>query len=75
RPTYPAQTAPNPEPRAAAPDAHGQLLDFIGDSPVTVDELLRRCHLSPAAMQAILLDLELEGRIETLTGNRVVRSS
>jgi DNA processing protein len=51
-----------------------QLLDLIGNSPVTVDELLRRCHLSAAAVQGILLDLELEGRIETLTGNRVVRS-
>jgi DNA processing protein len=75
RPAPPARSAPEPAPRTTAPDDHGQLLDFIGDSPVTVDELLRRCHLSPAAMQAILLDLELEGRIETLTGNRVVRSS
>lgn len=75
RPTAPAKAAPPPEIRATAMDAHGQLLDLIGNSPVPVDELLRRCHLSPAAMQAILLDLELEGRIETLTGNRVVRST
>lgn len=59
--------------RGAVTDAT-QLLDLIGNSPVTVDELLRRCHLSAAAVQGILLDLELEGRIETLTGNRVVRS-
>jgi len=81
RPVAMFRPAPPPKPAPAAPppqpgnDDHGQLLDLIGNSPVPVDELLRRCHLSPAAMQAILLDLELEGRIETLTGNRVVRSS
>ena len=75
RPSYTPTPSPAPEPPRATAGDHGQLLDFIGDSPVTVDELLRRCHLSPAAMQAILLDLELEGRIETLPGNRVVRSS
>jgi DNA processing protein len=50
-----------------------QVLDLIGASPVAVDEVLRRCHLSPASLQAVLLELELEGRIETLPGNRVVR--
>lgn len=73
----PMSAAPAPQPAAppgAAADEAGQLLDLIGASPVVVDELLRRCHLSSAAVQAILLDLELEGRIETLPGNRVVRS-
>ncbi len=50
------------------------ILDLIGASPVTVDEVMRHCHLSAAAVQVILLDLELEGRIETLPGNRVIRS-
>ncbi|MCQ4158732.1 DNA-processing protein DprA [Roseomonas sp. GC11] len=61
-------------PLAPPPGEAGQLLDLIGPSPVVVDELVRRCHLSAAAVQAILLDLELEGRIETLPGNRVIRS-
>lgn len=51
-----------------------QILDLIGSSPVAVDEVMRRCHLSPAAVQAALLDLELDGCIESLPGNRVVRS-
>jgi DNA processing protein len=51
-----------------------QLLDLIGMTPVAVDEVLRRCHLSQPAAQALLLDLELEGRVESLPGNRVVRS-
>ncbi|MFB9972115.1 DNA-processing protein DprA [Pseudoroseomonas cervicalis] len=61
-------------PLASPLDEAGQLLDLIGSSPVVVDELLRRCHLSAAAVQALLLDLELEGRIQALPGNRVVRS-
>lgn len=51
-----------------------QVLDLIGGTPVAVDEVLRRCHLSPAEAQAALLDLELGGRVELLPGNRVQRS-
>jgi DNA processing protein len=36
-----------------------------------VDEIARRCHLSPAALSAALMELELIGRIEALPGNRV----
>ncbi|KAA2215155.1 DNA-processing protein DprA [Teichococcus oryzae] len=56
------------------PDGAARVLDLIGASPVTVDEVMRHCHLSAAAVQVILLDLELDGRIETLPGNRVIRS-
>jgi DNA processing protein len=36
-----------------------------------VDDLVRRCQLSPPEVQAALLDLELAGRVERLSGNRV----
>lgn len=74
RPAVPRSGGQAPPPPVAPESGTGQLLDLIGNSPVAVDELLRRCHLSAAAVQGILLDLELEGRIETLPGNRVVRS-
>lgn len=48
-----------------------QLLELLGPTPIAVDEVMRRCHLSPSAVQAILLDLELAGRVELLPGNRV----
>ncbi|MFN7258240.1 MAG: hypothetical protein ACK5UK_02505, partial [bacterium] len=35
---------------------------------------LRRCHLSPPALQAALADLELEGRVDMLPGHRVALS-
>ncbi|MES2712989.1 MAG: DNA-processing protein DprA [Pseudomonadota bacterium] len=53
-----------------SPEA-AQVLGLLGNSPVAVDDLLRRCHLSPSVVQAILLDLELAGRVETSPGPRV----
>lgn len=47
--------------------------ELLGPEPVAVDELVRQCHLSPAALRAVLLDLELAGRLERHPGNRVSR--
>lgn len=74
--TPPAWFAPEPARRfipAIAEDSENssQVLDMLGGSPIAVDEVMRRCHLSPSAIQAILLDLELAGRVELLPGNRV----
>jgi len=44
---------------------------FLAADPVQVDEIARRCQLSMAAVSAVLLELELAGRVETLSGNRV----
>jgi DNA processing protein len=60
-----------PPPPATPADA-AQVLEMLGGSPIAVDEVMRRCHLSPSAVQAILLDLELAGRVELLPGNRVM---
>lgn len=51
--------------------ASAQVLEMIGATPIAVDELGRRCQLSASELSAILLELELAGRIETLPGNRV----
>ncbi|OYW08371.1 MAG: hypothetical protein B7Z53_04855, partial [Rhodospirillales bacterium 12-71-4] len=65
-----------PLPEAESPsESTAQLLELIGTTPVAVDDLVRRCHLSAPSVQALLLDLELSGLVETLPGNRVVRSS
>lgn len=71
-----AKPAPLPAEEPPPPaDALGKVLEMIGPTPVAVDDLIRRCHLSPPAMQAILLDLELSGLVEPLPGNRVARST
>jgi DNA processing protein len=46
---------------------------LVGPDPVMVDEIARHCQLSSAAVTAVLLELELAGRVETLPGNRVAR--
>ena len=51
--------------------ARGRLLDLLGAEPVPVDELVRQCHLSPAAVSTVLLELELAGRLERHPGHRV----
>ena len=43
----------------------------VGAVPVPVDELIRRCQFSPAVVMAVLLELELAGRLERHAGNRV----
>ncbi len=48
---------------------------LLSPAPVTVDELLRRCPCSPAAVSAALVELDLQGLIERLPGNRVVRTT
>ncbi len=44
---------------------------LLGPEPTPVDDLTRRCQLSASTVLAALLELELAGRVETLTGNRV----
>ncbi len=76
--------APLFQPRREAPQAalplpepvgdQGQVLEMLGVTPISVDELARRCQLSAPSLRAILLDLELEGRVQTLPGNRVALS-
>ena len=43
----------------------------LGSVPTAVDELVRRCQVSAAAVAEVLLALELEGRLERHRGNRV----
>ena len=52
-------------------NAQGQILDNLSYTPTAIDELLRTCDVSIPAMQTILLELELAGRIKRLPGNRV----
>ena len=47
------------------------VLERLGPTPVAVDELVRQCHLSAAAMATLLLELELAGRVERHPGNLV----
>ncbi|HVZ08955.1 DNA-processing protein DprA [Rhodopila sp.] len=53
------------------PDTPDMILSLLSPDGTALDELVRHCHLPPAATMAVLLELELAGRIEMLPGNRV----
>jgi DNA processing protein len=64
----PGTGAAGAAPQAAANPETAQLLKIIGHDPVTADQLGLRCGLQPAALAALLLELELQGAIEALPG-------
>ena len=51
--------------------ARDRILELLGTTPVTVDELVRECQLSAAVASTVLLELELAGRVERHPGHRV----
>jgi DNA processing protein len=64
-----------PDVRALAADeldaVRAAVLEMLDPHPVAVDELVRRCQLSPADLMTALLELELAGRVLRHPGNRV----
>jgi DNA processing protein len=64
----------DPLPAEHAQEAVTEVLALLSPEPTMVDDLLRRCHLTPSLTIAVLLELELAGRVETLVGNRVALS-
>jgi DNA processing protein len=68
----PRLPAPAPAPPPVSEDgALDLIVEKLGPSPVAVDELVRQCQLSAAAVATLLLELELAGRIERHPGNLV----
>jgi DNA processing protein len=67
---FTAAPAADPGEREVAA-ARPALLELLSPEPVAVDELLRACPFSPAAVQTALLELELAGRLARHPGNRV----
>ncbi len=63
----PREAADPPDPAAAA------LLEALGHHPVDTDTLLVRSGLTPDRLLAMLLQLELDGRIAALPGGRYQR--
>jgi DNA processing protein len=77
-PPIPSRVArPGWEPSPGAADLAGDegelelILERLGPTPVAVDELVRQCQMSAAAVATLLLELELAGRVERHPGNLV----
>ena len=57
--------------RPAVPDIRAHVVELMGPSPVSVDDLVRATELSVAEVQGTLLDLELQGCLERHPGGMV----
>jgi DNA processing protein len=58
-------------PTDADEGARRRVTGLLGPVPVAVDELIRQSGCDPAAVQMVLLELELAGRLERHAGARV----
>jgi DNA processing protein len=67
--------AETPENSVALSEDYRQLLDCMGYDPVSVDQLVERCGLTPEALSSMLLLLELEGHVVSGKGGRYTRST
>ncbi len=56
------------EPQASE---RSKILALLGPTPVSLDDLIRLSGASPAVVRAVVLELELAGRIERLGGGLV----
>jgi DNA processing protein len=70
-PVLPRPMPPPPAPPISEDAALDLIVEKLSPTPVAVDELVRQCQLSAAAVASLLLELELAGRIERHPGNLV----
>lgn len=52
--------------------ARRTVVQLLSPAPTPVDDLVRHCHLPVSAVLAVLLELELAGRVEVLPGQNVI---
>jgi DNA processing protein len=55
----------------AEPDLRTHIEELLGPSPVQVDEIVRLSGAEPGAVQLVLLELDLAGRLDRHAGNKV----
>lgn len=66
------QARPAPEQALdEASDLPDKILELLGFSPSSIDDLARRAHVSAAALASAILELELSGRVERLPGGQI----
>lgn len=74
----PAAPVQSPSPTPASPPAdetESRLLEAMGFDPVDADILCQRAGLTADVLSAMLLRLEMAGRLETLPGGRYQRTA
>lgn len=66
-----AVSPPDPAEHEALAAARPEIVECLGPSAVSVDEIIRNCQFSLAVVSTVLLELELAGRLERHPGNQV----
>ncbi|MFL6755399.1 MAG: DNA-protecting protein DprA, partial [Sphingomicrobium sp.] len=64
-----------PEPAEADADVRRSVEELLGLSPVPIDELVRLSGLPSGAVQLVLLELDLAGRLDRHAGGKVSLSA
>ena len=64
--------SPASAPAKITDQMRSMVVENLSFHATAVDELIRTCHLNIGALQTILLELELAGRIKRLPGNAVI---
>ena len=70
-PSRPFDHQPSAPPIEVGQDVRAVVEELLGPSPVPVDELIRLSGSEPGAVQLVLLELDLAGRLDRHAGNRV----
>ena len=53
---------------------HKKVLQMLGPSPVAEDQLIRDLNVSPSQVAPVLIDLELDGKIERQPGGLLTKT-
>jgi DNA processing protein len=73
-PAVEQNTAPAPDAdRTEIDPEYQRLLTLMAWDPVTVDSLVKRSGLTAEEVSSMILILELDGRIDSLTGGRYLQ--
>ena len=67
----PAQEEPGPLDVEPGEDERTRITSLLGPTPVSLDDLVRLSHTSPAIVRTVLLELEIAGRLERHGGSLV----
>ena len=71
RPSRDFDHRPTLAPVDAEPDIRLRIEELLGPSPVPVDEIVRLSGAAPGAVQLVLLEMDLAGRLDRHAGNKV----
>ena len=67
----PTPDVPGPLDVEPCEDERARIIGLLGPTPVSIDDLVRLSHTSPAIVRTVLLEIEIAGRLERHGGGLV----